>query len=232
MFYQKKFDIIIIGGGHAGTEAAMATARMGRQTLLITHNIDTLGHISCNPAIGGIGKGHLVKEIDALGGIMAMAADQAGIQFRILNTSKGPAVQATRAQIDRLLYKQAIKRALENQNNLMIFQQTVEDLIIKNNQIIGVITTIGLKFHAKSVVLTTGTFLNGKIHIGLKNYSGGRAGDPPAINLSKRLKELTLRVNRLKTGTPPRVDARTINFTQLALQWGDNPTPVFSFLGS
>lgn len=232
MFYPELFDVIIIGGGHAGTEAAMAAARMGRQTLLLTHNIDTLGQMSCNPAIGGIGKGHLVKEIDALGGIMAIATDKAGIQFRTLNASKGPAVQATRAQTDRVLYKQAIRSALENQNNLMIFQQAVEDLIIENDQIIGVITKMGLKFHAKSVVLTVGTFLDGKIHIGLENYSGGRAGDPPAINLSHRLRELPLRVDRLKTGTPPRIDARTIDFAQLAPQFGDDPTPIFSFIGA
>ncbi|HGJ5857839.1 tRNA uridine-5-carboxymethylaminomethyl(34) synthesis enzyme MnmG [Arsenophonus nasoniae] len=232
MFYPEQFDVIIIGGGHAGTEAAMAAARMGRQTLLLTHNIDTLGQMSCNPAIGGIGKGHLVKEIDALGGIMAIATDKAGIQFRTLNASKGPAVQATRAQTDRVLYKQAIRTALENQNNLMIFQQAVEDLIVENDQIIGVITKMGLKFHTKSVVLTVGTFLDGKIHIGLENYSGGRAGDPPAIGLSHRLRELPLRVDRLKTGTPPRIDARTIDFSQLVPQFGDDPTPIFSFIGS
>lgn len=232
MFYPEQFDVIIIGGGHAGTEAAIAAAHMGRQTLLLTHNLDTLGQMSCNPAIGGIGKGHLVKEIDALGGIMAIATDKAGIQFRTLNASKGPAVQATRAQTDRLLYKQAIRSALENQKNLMIFQQAVEDLIIKNDRIIGVITNIGLKFHTKSVVLTVGTFLDGKIHIGLENYSSGRAGDPPAINLSYRLRELPLQVDRLKTGTPPRIDARTIDFDQLVPQFGDNPTPVFSFIGT
>ncbi|HGJ5863853.1 MAG TPA: tRNA uridine-5-carboxymethylaminomethyl(34) synthesis enzyme MnmG [Arsenophonus nasoniae] len=232
MFYPEQFDVIIIGGGHAGTEAAMAAARMGRQTLLLTHNIDTLGQMSCNPAIGGIGKGHLVKEIDALGGIMAIATDKAGIQFKTLNASKGPAVQATRAQTDRVLYKQAIRTALENQNNLMIFQQAVEDLIVENDQIIGVITKMGLKFHTKSVVLTVGTFLDGKIHIGLENYSGGRAGDPPAIGLSHRLRELPLRVDRLKTGTPPRIDARTIDFSQLVPQFGDDPTPIFSFIGS
>ncbi|MGP1923506.1 MAG: tRNA uridine-5-carboxymethylaminomethyl(34) synthesis enzyme MnmG [Arsenophonus sp. NEOnobi-MAG3] len=232
MFYPEQFDIIIIGGGHAGTEAAMATARMGCKTLLLTHNIETLGQMSCNPAIGGIGKGHLVKEIDALGGIMAIATDKAGIQFRTLNASKGPAVQATRAQTDRLLYKQAIKTALENQKNLIIFQQDVEDLILEKDQIIGVITSMGLKFHAKSIVLTVGTFLNPKIHIGLENYKGGKADDPPAIGLSHRLKELSLRVDRFKTGTPPRIDIRTIDFSQLVSQFSDDPIPVFSFVGS
>ncbi|MEG7432987.1 tRNA uridine-5-carboxymethylaminomethyl(34) synthesis enzyme MnmG [Serratia marcescens] len=231
MFYPDQFDVIIIGGGHAGTEAAMAAARMGRQTLLLTHNIDTLGQMSCNPAIGGIGKGHLVKEIDALGGLMATAIDHAGIQFRILNASKGPAVRATRAQADRVLYRQAIRTALENQPNLMIFQQTVEDLIVENDRVVGAVTQMGLKFRAKAVVLTVGTFLDGKIHIGLENYSGGRAGDPPSISLSQRLRELPLRVNRLKTGTPPRIDARTIDFSVLAPQHGDTPVPVFSFLG-
>lgn len=231
MFYPDQFDVIIIGGGHAGTEAAMAAARMGRQTLLLTHNIDTLGQMSCNPAIGGIGKGHLVKEIDALGGLMATAIDRAGIQFRILNASKGPAVRATRAQADRVLYRQAIRTALENQPNLMIFQQPVEDLIVENDRVVGAVTQMGLKFRAKAVVLTVGTFLDGKIHIGLENYSGGRAGDPPSISLSQRLRELPLRVNRLKTGTPPRIDARTIDFSVLAPQHGDTPVPVFSFLG-
>ncbi|WP_368919880.1 tRNA uridine-5-carboxymethylaminomethyl(34) synthesis enzyme MnmG [Providencia vermicola] len=232
MFYPEQFDVIVIGGGHAGTEAAMAAARMGRQTLLLTHNIDTLGQMSCNPAIGGIGKGHLVKEIDALGGLMATATDKAGIQFRTLNASKGPAVRATRAQADRVLYRQAVRTALENQPNLMIFQQPVEDLIVENNTVTGAITRMGLKFKAKAVVLTVGTFLDGKIHIGLENYSGGRAGDPPSISLSQHLRELPLRVNRLKTGTPPRIDARTIDFSQLAQQLGDDPMPVFSFLGS
>ncbi len=200
MFYPDPFDVIVIGGGHAGTEAAMASARMGRQTLLLTHNIDTLGQMSCNPAIGGIGKGHLVKEIDAMGGLMARAVDQAGIQFRILNNSKGPAVRATRAQADRVLYRQAVRTALENQPNLMIFQQAVDDLIVENDRVVGAVTQMGLKFRAKSVVLTVGTFLDGKIHIGLDNYSGGRAGDPPAISLSRRLRELPLRVGRLKPG--------------------------------
>lgn len=232
MFYQDPFDVIIIGGGHAGTEAAMAAARMGQQTLLLTHNIDTLGQMSCNPAIGGIGKGHLVKEVDALGGLMATAIDHAGIQFRILNASKGPAVRATRAQADRVLYRQAVRTALENQPNLMIFQQAVEDLIVENDRVVGAVTQMGLKFRAKAVVLTVGTFLDGKIHIGLDNYSGGRAGDPPSIPLSRRLRELPLRVSRLKTGTPPRIDARTIDFSVLSQQNSDNPMPVFSFLGN
>ncbi|OSN07256.1 tRNA uridine-5-carboxymethylaminomethyl(34) synthesis enzyme MnmG [Lonsdalea iberica] len=232
MFYPDPFDVIVIGGGHAGTEAAMASARMGRQTLLLTHNIDTLGQMSCNPAIGGIGKGHLVKEIDAMGGLMASAIDQAGIQFRILNISKGPAVRATRAQADRVLYRQAVRTALENQENLTIFQQAVDDLIVENDRVVGVVTQMGLKFRAKSVVLTVGTFLDGKIHIGMDNYSGGRAGDPPSIPLAKRLRELPLRVGRLKTGTPPRIDARTIDFSVLGQQHGDNPMPVFSFMGS
>ena len=231
MFYQDPFDVIIIGGGHAGTEAAMAAARMGQQTLLLTHNIDTLGQMSCNPAIGGIGKGHLVKEVDALGGLMAKAIDHAGIQFRILNASKGPAVRATRAQADRVLYRQAVRTALENQPNLMIFQQAVKDLIVENDRVVGAVTQMGLKFRAKAVVLTVGTFLDGKIHIGLDNYSGGRAGDPPSIPLSRRLRELPLRVSRLKTGTPPRIDARTIDFSVLGQQNSDNPMPVFSFLG-
>ncbi|AXF77782.1 tRNA uridine-5-carboxymethylaminomethyl(34) synthesis enzyme MnmG [Erwinia tracheiphila] len=232
MFYPDPFDVIVIGGGHAGTEAAMAAARMGQQTLLLTHNVDTLGQMSCNPAIGGIGKGHLVKEVDALGGLMALATDQAGIQFRILNASKGHAVRATRAQADRQLYRQAVRTALENQANLMIFQQAVEDLIVENDRVVGAVTQMGLKFRAKSVVLTVGTFLDGKIHIGLDNYSGGRAGDPPSIPLSRRLRELPLRVSRLKTGTPPRIDARTIDFSVLAPQHGDVSLPVFSFMGN
>ena len=232
MFYPDPFDVIVIGGGHAGTEAAMAAARMGQQTLLLTHNIDTLGQMSCNPAIGGIGKGHLVKEVDALGGLMATAIDQAGIQFRILNASKGPAVRATRAQADRVLYRQAVRTALENQPNLMIFQQAVDDLIVENDRVVGAVTQMGLKFRAKSVVLTVGTFLDGKIHIGLDNYSGGRAGDPPSVPLAKRLRALPLRVNRLKTGTPPRIDARSIDFSVLTPQHGDTPMPVFSFMGS
>ncbi|NKI74626.1 tRNA uridine-5-carboxymethylaminomethyl(34) synthesis enzyme MnmG [Dickeya sp. CFBP 2040] len=231
MFYPDPFDVIVIGGGHAGTEAAMAAARMGRQTLLLTHNIDTLGQMSCNPAIGGIGKGHLVKEIDAMGGLMARAIDSGGIQFRILNSSKGPAVRATRAQADRVLYRQAVRTALENQPNLTLFQQAVEDLIVENDRVVGAVTQMGLKFRAKAVVLTVGTFLDGKIHIGLDNYSGGRAGDPPSIALSHRLRELPLRVGRLKTGTPPRIDARTIDFSVLTPQHGDDPMPVFSFLG-
>lgn len=228
---KQTFDVIVIGGGHAGTEAALAAARMGVKTLLLTHNIETLGQMSCNPAIGGIGKGHLVKEVDALGGIMAQAIDKAGIQFRILNASKGPAVRATRAQADRQLYKQAIRYALETQPNLLIFQQAVDDIILDQDRIAGVITQTGLTFMAKTVVLTAGTFLAGKIHIGMKNYEGGRAGDPPARNLAHRLRELNLRVGRLKTGTPPRIDSRSIDFSVMEKQDGDTPTPVFSFLG-
>ncbi|MCW8930439.1 MAG: tRNA uridine-5-carboxymethylaminomethyl(34) synthesis enzyme MnmG [Gammaproteobacteria bacterium] len=231
MFYTDQFDVIVIGGGHAGTEAAMAASRMGSNTLLISHNIETLGQMSCNPAIGGIGKGHLVKEIDALGGLMAKATDLGGIQFRRLNASKGPAVRATRAQADRVLYKAAIRYALENQENLQLFQQAVTDLIIENEQVVGVETEMGLKFRAKSVVLTTGTFLGGLIHIGLENYQGGRAGDPPSNQLSQRLRDLPFNVDRLKTGTPPRLDGRTIDFSVLQEQPGDVPIPTFSFLG-
>jgi tRNA uridine 5-carboxymethylaminomethyl modification enzyme len=232
MLYQETFDVIVVGGGHAGTEAALAAARMGMQTLLLTHNVETLGQMSCNPAIGGIGKGHLVKEIDALGGVMAKATDRAGIQFRTLNSSKGPAVRATRAQADRQLYRAAVRLVLENQPNLKIFQQACDDLIVENDQVCGVVTQMGLKFKAKSVVLTVGTFLGGQIHIGLQNYSGGRAGDPPSIALARRLRELPFRVGRLKTGTPPRIDARTVDFSVMQAQPGDNPTPVFSFMGS
>lgn len=230
------FDVIVIGGGHAGTEAALAAARMGLQTLLLTHNIDTLGQMSCNPAIGGIGKGHLVKEIDAMGGAMAKAADHAGIQFRTLNGSKGPAVRATRAQADRALYKTYIRQTLEHQPNLKIFQQACDDLLVESTgqgqRVTGVVTQMGLTFTAKTVVLTVGTFLGGQIHIGLNNFKGGRAGDPPSIALAHRLRELPLRVDRLKTGTPPRIDANTIDFSQMQEQPGDNPTPVFSFMGS
>ena len=232
MFYTQNYDVIVIGGGHAGTEAALAPARMGLKTLLLTHNVDTLGQMSCNPAIGGIGKGHLVKEIDAMGGLMATAADKAGIQFRTLNSSKGPAVRATRAQADRVLYRQAVRIALENQPNLDIFQQEVTDVLIEKDLVTGVETKMGLKFRAKAVILTAGTFLAGKIHIGLQNYEGGRAGDPAAVTLSSRLRDLGLRVDRLKTGTPPRLDARTINFEILAKQHGDAELPVFSFMGS
>jgi len=232
MFYNETYDVIVIGGGHAGTEAALASARMGSKTLLLTHNIETLGMMSCNPAIGGIGKGHIVKEIDAMGGIMARAADKGGIQFRTLNSSKGPAVRATRAQADRQLYRQAIRIALENQPDLSIFQQAVEDLIIENDQVVGVITQMGLKFKCKTAILTVGTFLGGLIHIGESNHSGGRAGDPPSIALSKRLRELPFRVDRLKTGTPPRIDTRSIDYSELQEQPGDTPTPVFSITGS
>jgi len=236
MFYSESFDVIVIGGGHAGTEAALASARMGVKTLLLSHNIETLGQMSCNPAIGGIGKGHLVKEIDAMGGIMAKAADRGGIQFRVLNSRKGPAVRATRAQADRVLYKAAVRQALENQPNLSIFQQPVDDLIIANDgqddRVCGVITQMGLKFRAPAVVLTVGTFLGGKIHIGESNHSGGRAGDPPSITLAQRLRELPFRVGRLKTGTPPRIDGRSIDFSGLQEQPGDKPVPVFSFTGS
>ena len=235
MFYADSFDVIVIGGGHAGTEAALAAARMGVKTLLLTHNIETLGQMSCNPAIGGIGKGHLVKEIDAMGGIMAKAADRGGIQFRILNSRKGPAVRATRAQADRVLYKAAVREALESQPNLSIFQQAVDDLIVETidgeQRVTGVITQMGLKFKAKTVILTVGTFLGGLIHIGEKNFSGGRAGDPPSIALAERLRDLPFRVERLKTGTPPRLDSRTIDYSELAEQPGDTPLPVFSYTG-
>lgn len=231
MRFSKPYDVIVIGGGHAGTEAALAAARMGMQTLLLTQSIETLGQMSCNPAIGGIGKGHLVKEIDALGGAMALATDQGGIQFRILNASKGAAVRATRAQADRQLYKQAIRKILENQPNLHLFQQEAADLIVENGSVEGVITQAGLQFHASSVVLTVGTFLAGKIHIGLENHQGGRAGDPPSNRLAARLRELPLRVGRLKTGTPPRIDGRSIDYSGLLMQPGDEPSPVFSYLG-
>ncbi|NAW90538.1 MULTISPECIES: tRNA uridine-5-carboxymethylaminomethyl(34) synthesis enzyme MnmG [unclassified Vibrio] len=231
MLYHEKFDVIVVGGGHAGTEAALAAARTGQSTLLLTHNIETLGQMSCNPAIGGIGKGHLVKEVDAMGGLMAQAIDHAGIQFRTLNASKGPAVRATRAQADRALYKSYVRDVLENTPNLTLFQQAVDDLIVENDRVVGVVTQMGLKFHAKAVVLTVGTFLGGKIHIGLENFSGGRAGDPPSIALAQRLRELPFRVDRLKTGTPPRIDARSVDFSVLETQHGDNPTPVFSFMG-
>lgn len=229
--FPSRFDVIVIGGGHAGTEAALAAARMGVKTLLLTHNVETLGQMSCNPAIGGIGKSHLVKEIDALGGAMATATDKGGIQFRILNSRKGPAVRATRAQADRVLYKAAVREILENQANLWIFQQAADDLIVENAQVKGVVTQMGLRFHADSVVLTTGTFLGGLIHIGLQNYSGGRAGDPPSIALAQRLRELPLRVGRLKTGTPPRIDGRSVDFSVMTEQPGDTPTPLMSFLG-
>ena len=232
MRYSKSFDVIVVGGGHAGTEAALASARMGCDTLLITHSIESLGAMSCNPSIGGIGKGHLVKEIDAMGGAMAAATDEAGIQFRILNSSKGPAVQATRAQGDRVLYKAAIRHRLENQENLSLFQAAVDDLLVQGDQVRGVITQMGLEFIAKKVVLTAGTFLDGKIHVGLNNYAGGRAGDPAAVSLSARLKELKLPQGRLKTGTPPRIDGRTIDFSVMLEQPGDlDPVPVFSYLG-
>lgn len=230
------YDVIVVGGGHAGTEAALAAARMGASTLLLTHNVETLGQMSCNPAIGGIGKSHLVREVDALGGAMALATDQAGIQFRLLNSRKGPAVRATRAQADRVLYRQAIRGVLENQENLNIFQQAVDDLAIESGRVVGVVTNMGLQFNAPAVVLTTGTFLGGKVHIGLENHSAGRAGDPPSIKLADRLRELPLRVDRLKTGTPPRIDARSVDFSVMQEQWGDrdsnNAEPVMSFLGS
>ena len=231
MKYPNYFDVIVVGGGHAGTEACLSAARMGCRTLLLTHNIETLGQMSCNPAIGGIGKTHLVKEVDALGGAMAKATDLGGIQFRVLNARKGPAVRATRAQADRVRYKAAIRGILENQPNLSIFQQAVDDLIIENNRVTGVITQMGLQFKAKTVVVTAGTFLAGKIHIGLENHSAGRAGDPPSNNLAHRLRELPFRVERLKTGTPPRIDARSVDFSSLQEQWGDQPVPVMSYLG-
>ncbi|WP_442775120.1 tRNA uridine-5-carboxymethylaminomethyl(34) synthesis enzyme MnmG [Sphaerotilus montanus] len=233
MLYPETFDVIVVGGGHAGTEAALAAARMGSRTLLLTHNIETLGQMSCNPSIGGIGKGHLVKEIDALGGAMAAATDESGIQFRILNSSKGPAVRATRAQADRILYKAAIRHRLENQPNLWIFQQAVDDLMVEGDRVVGAVTQIGIRFRAAAVVLTAGTFLDGKVHVGLNNYPAGRAGDPPAVSLSARLKELKLPQARLKTGTPPRIDGRSIDFSKCVEQPGDlDPVPVFSFLGN
>ena len=238
MNYPQEFDVIVVGGGHAGTEAALASARMGCKTLLLSHNIETLGQMSCNPSIGGIGKGHLVKEVDAMGGAMALATDEAGIQFRILNSSKGPAVRATRAQADRVLYKAAIRHKLENQPNLWLFQQAVDDLMVEGDRVVGAVTQVGVRFRSKTVVLTAGTFLDGKIHVGLNNYAAGRAGDPPAVSLSARLKELKLPQGRLKTGTPPRLDGRTIDFDKCLRQPGDgmagadNPVmPVFSFLG-
>lgn len=239
MLYPQEFDVIVVGGGHAGTEAALAAARMGSKTLLLTHNIETLGQMSCNPSIGGIGKGHLVKEVDALGGAMALATDEAGIQFRILNSSKGPAVRATRAQADRILYKAAVRRVLENQPNLWLFQQAVEDLMVEGDRVVGAVTQVGLRFRSRAVVLTAGTFLDGKIHVGLNNYAAGRAGDPPAVGLSARLKELQLPQGRLKTGTPPRIDGRSIDFSQCEAQPGDGMPggvnegvlPVFSYLG-
>ena len=232
MDFPTRFDVIVIGGGHAGTEAALAAARMGSQTLLLTHNIETLGQMSCNPAIGGIGKSHLVKEIDALGGAMAEATDKAGIQFRVLNSRKGPAVRATRAQADRVLYKAAIRHTLESQPNLTLFQQAADDPIVENDQVTGVVTQTGIRFNARTVVLTTGTFLGGVIHIGMQHHAGGRAGDAPANALAQRLRELPFNVGRLKTGTPPRIDARSVDFSVMQEQWGDDPTPVMSFIGS
>jgi tRNA uridine 5-carboxymethylaminomethyl modification enzyme len=232
MWYQESYDVIVVGGGHAGTEASLAAARMGCKTLLLTHNIDTLGQMSCNPAIGGIGKGHLVKEIDALGGLMATAIDHSAIQFRTLNSSKGPAVRATRAQADRSLYRSFVRNVLENQENLTIFQQPCDDLILENDRVVGVSTQMGLKFKGKTVVLTVGTFLAGQIHIGLNNYQGGRAGDPASINLAAKMRDMPFRMDRLKTGTPPRLDARSLDFSVMEEQPGDSPRPVFSFMGS
>jgi len=238
MLYPEEFDVIVVGGGHAGTEAALASARMGAKTLLLTHNIETLGQMSCNPSIGGIGKGHLVREVDALGGAMALATDESGIQFRILNSSKGPAVRATRAQADRVLYKAAIRHRLENQPNLSLFQQAVDDLMVEGDRVVGAVTQVGIAFRARTVVLTAGTFLDGRIHVGLDNYQAGRAGDPPAVTLSARLKELKLPQARLKTGTPPRLDGRSIDFSRCVEQPGDgmpggatDAMPVFSFMG-
>ncbi len=232
MWYQESYDVIVVGGGHAGTEASLAAARMGCKTLLLTHNIDTLGQMSCNPAIGGIGKGHLVKEIDALGGLMATAIDHSAIQFRTLNSSKGPAVRATRAQADRTLYRNFVRNVLESQENLTIFQQPCDDLILENDRVVGVSTQMGLKFKSKTVVLTVGTFLAGQIHIGLNNYQGGRAGDPASMNLAAKMRDMPFRMDRLKTGTPPRLDARSLDFSVMEEQPGDTPTPVFSFMGS